>query len=187
MTTNSPNYKMEISVGDQTRVINFENFKFDKSKLNSYDGLLLYLIYSYNELEKSHYNLWKNVVYEKYDKDKGISTEESIDYELAMAAKDLKSCFFMIMKFLNASEYDKAWDVEQNKNDEIFFNSSFTNLIMNKFVVVKDGDVNLSKLSNNDEMQIKRMVGIICDAIEMINAVDYYPFNKDKTALTKIY
>ena len=58
---------MEISVGDQTRVINFENFKFDKSKLNSYDGLLLYLIYSYNELEKSHYNLWKDVVYEKYD------------------------------------------------------------------------------------------------------------------------
>jgi hypothetical protein len=36
-------------------------------------------------------------------------------------------------------------------------------------------------------MQIKRMVGIICDAIEMINAVDYSPFNKYKTALTKIY
>ena len=177
---------MEISVGDQTRVINFENFKFDKSKLNSYDGLLLYLIYSYNELEKSHYNLWKDVVYEKYDKDKGISTEEPFDYELAIGGKDLKSCFFMIMKFLNASEYDKAWDVEQNKNDEMVFNSSFTNLIMNKFVVVEDGGVNLSKLSNNDEMQIKRMVVIICDAIEIINAVDYSPYNKDKTALTKI-
>ena len=33
----------------------------------------------------------------------------------------------------------------------------------------------------------KRMIWQIGDAINMINAVDYSPFNKYKTALTKIY
>ena len=58
---------------------------------------------------------------------------------------------------------------------------------MNSFVGVGDRDVFLVGLSNNDEMQIKRMIWQIGDAINMINAVDYSPFNKYKTALTKIY
>ena len=167
---------MEINVGDQTRVINFENFKFDKCKLNSYDGLLFYLIYSYNELADDFYNLNKDY----------IVREESNIISL-LKVKDFKSCFLMIMKFLNASKYDTAFDVEQDKNDEIFFKISFTNLIMNSFVGVGDRDVFLVGLSNNDEMQIKRMIWQIGDAINMINAVDYSPFNKYKTALTKIY
>ena len=85
------------------------------------------------------------------------------------------------------TKYDGPFDVEQDKNDEIFFKISFTNLIMNGFVGVGDGAVFPVGLSKNDEMQIKRMVWQIGDAINMINAVDYSPFNKYKTALTKIY
>ena len=175
MTINSPNYKMEISVGDQIREIDFENFKFDKTKLNSYDGLLFYLIFSYQELADEFFNLNKGYI---ADKQSNI-----ISY---IRLEELKSCFFMLMYFLNASKYDKGFEVKQNNDDEIFFKISLTNLIMNRFIRVEDGDVFLGGLSDNDETQIIRMVSQIGDVIHMINTEDHSVFYKDKTALTKI-